>query len=342
MGKKVKFGVFADLHVDIIHDAKERLEKFLDVCRKEDVDFIIQLGDFCYRDENRKVVCKPENMPPNIKLALNITTKADKHAIVNLYNSFEKPSYHVLGNHECDVCSKPETLEFLGIEGNSWYSFDLGGYHFIALDNSYYKKDGQYIAYSNGNYFDESYHEVSVLPYMPPEEVAWLKEDLANAKYPSILFSHQGLSDNNPWSVINNAEVREILNAAPNKVLASFNGHEHWDFQVNQDGIWYINLNSMSCLWMDADFVVENVYGEEIDKDYPNIKYTAPYENANFAIVTVTDEGIDIKGTPNDYHGATPEERGFYSKENSWYYAIANEDRPEHTPDIADRFLPFK
>jgi SNF2 family DNA or RNA helicase len=25
MGKKVKFGVFADLHVDIIHDAKERL-----------------------------------------------------------------------------------------------------------------------------------------------------------------------------------------------------------------------------------------------------------------------------------------------------------------------------
>ena len=92
---------------------------------------------------------------------------------------------------------------------------------------------------------------------------------------------------------------------------------------------------------MDADFVVEKVYGEEIDKDYPNIKYTAPYENANFAIVTVTDEGIDIKGTPNEYHGATPEERGFYSKKDSWYYAIANEDRPEHTPDIADRFLPF-
>ncbi|MBR5586473.1 MAG: metallophosphoesterase [Clostridia bacterium] len=341
MSKKVKFGVFADLHVDIIHDAKERLEKFLDVCRKEDVDFIIQLGDFCYRDENRKVVCQPDKMPPNIKLALQKTTKADKHAIVNLYNNFEKPSYHILGNHECDVCSKSETLEFLGMKDGSWYSFDMCGYHFIALDNSYYMKDGKYIAYSNGNYFDESYHRPRVLPYMPPEELEWLREDLAKAEYPSILFSHQGLAADNVWSVLNNEDVREVLRNAPNGVLASFNGHEHWDFQVNQDGIWYINLNSMSCLWMDMGFVVENVYGEEIDKDYPNIKYTAPYEDANFAIVTITDEGIDIKGTPNKYHGPTPAERGFY-EEKSWYHNIKNADRPEHTPDIADRFLPFK
>ena len=31
------YEVFADLHVDIIHDAKERLEKFLDVCRKDKI-----------------------------------------------------------------------------------------------------------------------------------------------------------------------------------------------------------------------------------------------------------------------------------------------------------------
>ena len=37
MKKQVKFGVFADLHVDIMHDAQERLEKFLEDCRKEDV-----------------------------------------------------------------------------------------------------------------------------------------------------------------------------------------------------------------------------------------------------------------------------------------------------------------
>ena len=65
----VKFGIFADLHVDIMHDAQTRLEAFLSACSKEDVDFIIHLGDFCY-PESRKVLCKPENMPINIKNAI--------------------------------------------------------------------------------------------------------------------------------------------------------------------------------------------------------------------------------------------------------------------------------
>ena len=46
----VKFGVMADLHVDIMPECEERLAAFLDACRKEDVDFIVQLGDFCYPD----------------------------------------------------------------------------------------------------------------------------------------------------------------------------------------------------------------------------------------------------------------------------------------------------
>ena len=78
MKKSVKFGVFADLHVDIMHDAKERLEKFLEDCLKENVDFIVQLGDFCYPDKNRKCVCKPENRPVNIDIALRLPTYADK------------------------------------------------------------------------------------------------------------------------------------------------------------------------------------------------------------------------------------------------------------------------
>ena len=44
---KVRFGVFADLHVDLIHDGVERMERFLNVCRAEKVDFCVELGDFC-------------------------------------------------------------------------------------------------------------------------------------------------------------------------------------------------------------------------------------------------------------------------------------------------------
>lgn len=46
----IKFGVCADLHVDIMHDGEDRLKAFLDVCREKNVDFIIRLGDFCYSD----------------------------------------------------------------------------------------------------------------------------------------------------------------------------------------------------------------------------------------------------------------------------------------------------
>ena len=341
MERKIKFGVFADLHVDIMHDTQQRLEKFLDACRKENVDFIIQLGDFCYPDENRTVVCKPENMPPNIKLAISVPTYADKDAIIGMFNNFEKPSYHVLGNHECDMCSKKETLQYYNMNHESYYSFDMGGFHFVVLDCSYYLKDGKYVAYENGNYFDESYHKERVLPYMPPEEIEWLREDLANTKYPSILFSHQCLSPNNAISILNSDAVREVLTSAPNKVLASFNGHEHWDYDVKYDDIWYININSMSCLWIDEDFVVENVYGEEIDEKYPNIKYVVPYEESNFAIVTIGEDGLDIKGTPNKYYGPSPEERGLYRMKSSWWFENNYCNRPKHTPGIEDRFLPI-
>ena len=139
MSKKVKFGVFADLHVDIMHDTQERLEKFLDACRKENVDFIIQLGDFCYPDEDRKVVCKPELMPPNIKLAISVPTYADKNAIIGMFNNFEKPSYHVLGNHECDMCSKKETLRYYNMDHeheNIYYNIQSNKSHELQVQEN--------------------------------------------------------------------------------------------------------------------------------------------------------------------------------------------------------------
>ena len=77
MNGKLKFGVFADLHVDIMHDTEERLRVFLNACRREDVDFIVQPGDFCYPDEGRRCICAPHNRPENIEVALNTPTYAD-------------------------------------------------------------------------------------------------------------------------------------------------------------------------------------------------------------------------------------------------------------------------
>lgn len=42
----VKFGVFADLHTDIMHDGEARMTEFLEACRKEDVDFVVLDGNY--------------------------------------------------------------------------------------------------------------------------------------------------------------------------------------------------------------------------------------------------------------------------------------------------------
>jgi len=346
MKRKIKFGVFADLHVDIMHDAQERLSTFLDAARAADVDFIIHLGDFCYPDDNRVCVCPPEKMPPNIKNALKVKTYADKDETISMFNNFEKPSFHVLGNHECDMCSKKETLEFLGLKHDSYYSFDMGGFHFIVLDASFYKKDGQYIAFENGNYFAESYDFSNgngegerLLPWLPPEQINWLKEDLENAKLPSILFSHQCLGEENTYSILNAPLVKEVLKNAPCGVLAAFNGHEHMDYEMYQDGIWFVNINSISNNWLDVDFIVPNQYGTEIDEKYPNIKYTVPYKDPVYAIIDIDETGINIKGVQSDYVGPTPEERGLY-KAGSWWLNVNGGKRPL-TAAIRDRFLSF-
>ena len=340
MNKKIKFGIFADLHVDIMHDTQERLEAFLDACRKEDVDFIIHLGDFCYPDEDRKCVCSPDKRPINIQLALERETYADKQKIMDLYNSFEKPSYHVLGNHDADMCTKKQTLDFCGSESGSYYSFDMGGFHFIVLDPNYCRINGEYIPFENGNYFEAEGQEEKMLPFLPPEQIKWLEEDLAKTKFPSVLFSHQHLGYAGCGaSIVNVSDVKPILANAPSGVAAAFCGHQHADYVELEDNIWFVNINSMSNYWLGPDFVCEERYTKEIDEMYPCIKYTVPYRDALFAFVTLDENGIDIKGRQSDFVGISPKEQGLYN-EGTWF-SNSYKHKYDVSASIKDRYLSF-
>lgn len=336
----VKFGVFADLHVDIMHDCEERLNIFLEKCREENVDFIIQLGDFCYPDEMRKCVCLPHHRPINIENSLKVPTYTNKDAINKAYKNFEKPSYHVLGNHDCDMCTKEQILEYYGVNYAPYYSFDCNGFHFVVLDGNYMRIDGEDISFANGNYFDASYRPDKVTnPYISKEQLKWLKEDLAKAKGPSVLFSHQGLSSG-AGSVLNYEEVKEILLNAPNRVVMSLNGHEHVDKVVKEDGIWFYNVNSMSNYWVGLSNACPNRYTKEIDEKYPNIKYTVPYTTPVFAIVTLDESGATIKGVKAEFAGSTPEELRIFDDPVSG--AVFRRYREYITPEIKDRYLSFK
>ena len=328
----VKFGIFADLHVDIMHDAQTRLEAFLSACSKEDVDFIIHLGDFCY-PESRKVLCKPENMPINIKNAIHTPTYADKDAIIALYRNFEKPGYHVIGNHDCDMCTKEEVLRYYGVDYAPYYSFDMGGFHFVVLDPNYYRKNGQYYSFCNGTYMDAE----GDLPYLPPEQLCWLENDLAHTSYPTILFSHQRLTED--FCAIRNADkLRSILRNAPSKVVLALNGHEHMDNVRKVDDTWFLNINSISNYWLGEEYTCPERYGKEIDEKYPNIRYVAPYGEPVFSIITLDQNGAKIQGKDGFFVGITPDEQGVNKAGTPFRRKLIS----PITPSQQDRWLPFE
>ena len=130
-GQTVKFGVIADIHQGYLKDVEQRLQVFLDnVKREEQVDFIIQLGDFTL-----------------------YPTKAKSGSFLKLWNSFKGPKYHVLGNHDMDCADKAQVRAFWGMPAN-YYAFDLKGFRFIVLDGNHLKESpDDYRDYENSNYY---------------------------------------------------------------------------------------------------------------------------------------------------------------------------------------------
>lgn len=144
---KIRFGIMADIHQDFMYKAEERLATFIARMNDENVDFIIQLGDFCFPFPNNK-------------------------SFLSIWEQFNGPRYHVLGNHDMDRSTKKGMMDFLGIEKN-YYSFDCGNYHFIVLDPNYLSIDGQDIDYEHGNYFNYP----DSINNLPDEQLEWLKAD---------------------------------------------------------------------------------------------------------------------------------------------------------------------
>jgi predicted phosphodiesterase len=92
---KLRIGIITDVHKDVIHDADARLQTFVDAMRREQVDAIIQLGDFC--------IPKPAN-----------------RAFLAIFNQFSGPRYHVLGNHDMDGgFTRDQAVAFLGMKSRS-------------------------------------------------------------------------------------------------------------------------------------------------------------------------------------------------------------------------------
>lgn len=278
---RLKFGIISDIHPDIMHDGDQRLKVFLKAAAKNKVNFIIELGDFCFAKES--------NIP-----------------FRNLWDSFPGDKYHVLGNHDMDICTKEEYMNFVGMKSR-YYSFDKGDFHFIVLDPNNLFIDGKYIPYKNGNFYvDNSQRE-----YMDPEQLEWLKKDLAATDKRCILFSHECFEN-----TVNNREVVQDILEAENKrcgfkkVIVAFSGHDHTNYTKEINGITYIQINSASNQWVGDEYACLERFSEEINKLRPALKYTVPYKDALYAIVTLDAKSLKLKGRESSFIPPTPTDIG--------------------------------
>lgn len=308
--KTVRFGVFTDLHLEIMKDGEERLTEFMNIMKEEDVDFIIQLGDFCYPKKPELCLCSQENIPVNLKNALIDSPISRKEEMRDLYNSFEKPHYYVLGNHEHDFCSKEEAMSFYGME-KRYYSFEVHDWKMIVLDASNFKtREGSIKAYHYGDYFDSQ-----DLPYIDEEQMKWLEEELMGSKGPTLVFSHQPLNEG-PRGIRNAVELSELFQRAAKegrKVHLCINGHTHVDRYQEWNGVGYYTLNSMSNHWIGREYACRR-FDDETERKFPNLQYTFPYKQALYGIIILSENGAMIKGVSGEFIEPSPKKLGFPDK----------------------------
>jgi calcineurin-like phosphoesterase family protein len=271
-GQNVIFGICADVHKDIMHDADARLDVFIREASKRNVDFIVELGDFC--------------RPYDYNLDF-----------LKIWNSFPGDKYHVIGNHEMDGgFSKDQVVRYLNSPGR-YYSFDKNGYHFIVLDgNDQNPSPDKSPGYSR---------------YIGDEQRNWLINDLKSTQSPVILFSHQSLENDGIENRQQIRSILESENksAGFKKVIACFSGHHHTDYAKNMNGIIYIEINSMSYQWVGEKYQMIR-FSKEIDSKYPSIKYTIPYKDPLYAFIEINDKEIVITGKKSSFVGPGPEELG--------------------------------
>ncbi|HCO67252.1 MAG TPA: hypothetical protein DIT04_05780 [Dysgonomonas sp.] len=272
---KVSFGVITDVHQDLQPDARERLQAFIDSAKVVNPDFIVQLGD----------------------LSHGTTTDS----ILEIWNRYPGKNYHVLGNHDSDNLPKDSIIKKQNMPGR-YYSYDIGGMHFIVLDLNYFIQKGEHIDFGLGNNYPIPSDSKNLIS---PPQMLWLEEDLASTGKPTIVFSHQGIGDTFPdWVSPSNKKIREIFAKANSggekKVIACFAGDQHVDTYEEIEGVHYFQINSASYFWIEESAVFSN-------------GHMAEYKDPLFAFVTVdlNNRTIEVKGVNSVFLEPAPSSENY-------------------------------
>ena len=165
-----------------------------------------------------------------------------------IWNRFQRinvPLYACIGNHDLrSMSTRTEVEQILGYE-HSTFSFDIKDLHIVIL--------GTFVNNDLGNEEGGIYKT----QFISDDDIKWLKEDLEKNTLPTIICIHFGVAEDemkgNWWFeslpetalLGNRKELKEILKNDKN-VLAVFSGHQHWTKKIEEDGIPYYVIGSMT------------------------------------------------------------------------------------------------
>lgn len=271
---KVRFGLISDIHPDMLPDGVDRVRAFVSTMESARVDFILQLGDFCWpAPGNRRYM--------------------------DAWNAYRGRSFHVLGNHDMDEgYSREQTVAYCGMPG-MYYTFNVGPVRGIVLDgNEPGGKASGYKRFVGPEQLAWLERELAV-PDQPSLLFIHQPFDADHAD-----------SVENGASV--RAVVERAEKARPGTVLAVFCGHLHMDYERVVNGIRYIQINSAAYWWLNNPAARRETYPHEIHQKYRYLTHVAAYRDPLWALVTVDfDAGeLVVEGRRTEWVGPDPVARG--------------------------------
>lgn len=291
MCNNLKLLVFTDLHSEIIDNPEERVDAIINAAKSNYVDLIINIGDFGYHSDTSKTLCEEKNQPVNYNIFFKQRTDKYMLKTKNLLKKFDDldiPILHTLGNHDMDFNSKETAVNDYGMK-NNYYYYDINNFRIIVLDTNYYlDDDGTEVSYSFGNNFNEN--KKAILSY---EQTEWIKIALQTEKR-IIICSHNVLLDE-PRGIANYDVVHSILSKSGKEILA-LSGHKHVDKLTINGNLSFLEINSASYHRLGEENKIETHYSEEYLKEYPVLPYILRYPEPLYAIISLDDENIKVKG----------------------------------------------
>ncbi|NRA97146.1 MAG: metallophosphoesterase [Planctomycetes bacterium] len=274
----VRFGMCADVHKDVMHDANKRLTTFVKAMTDKKADFLVQMGDFCQPIDKNK-------------------------SFMEVWRSFKGPTYDVIGNHDMDGGkTREQTRAFMGMK-RGYYTFVKKGYRFIVLDGND-THEGAPTGYAR--------HVDDAQRGWLKKQLETTTEPVVILCHQSLENS-SGVDNGAAVRAILEAENER---AGWGRILACFSGHHHLDDLVRIKEIPYVQVNSMSYFWVGGARKHKS-YPAEVHAAHPWIEYTSPYQDPLWAFVTIDPKGVlRIEGVRSKWVGPSPKQLGYAARAN--------------------------